>query len=314
MERNLTNIKERVLYYTDIKGFSKEKFFEELGVTYGNFKGKAKDQALSSDVLERIITKHKDVDPIWLLTGNGPMTRANLPENPSLEPKNWIVENEKPEHDSPKHSKESLARVGLRIDEIARLLKMDPQDIANAIGFDQIDFMRIIAGMEPAPSKLLDDLAEYFPEIDKTWLYTGHGQPINENRSIPLIPVDAMAGFGSGVATQVMTYDMERYIIPEFTELGVEFLIRVKGNSMQPKYNSGDVLGCRRLTMDTFFQWGKVYVLDTTQGGLVKRVFKSETPGYIKCVSDNESYPPFDLEFDKHINAIGLVCGVIRLE
>lgn len=71
MERNLTNIKERILYYTDIKGFSKEKFFEELGITYGSFKGKAKEQALSSDIIERIITKYNDLDPLWLLTGQG---------------------------------------------------------------------------------------------------------------------------------------------------------------------------------------------------------------------------------------------------
>ncbi|WP_286768148.1 MULTISPECIES: S24 family peptidase [Sphingobacterium] len=314
MDEISTSIKDRILQIADIKGISKEKFIENLNQKYSNYRGVSKKSAPSAEVIAEISTKYPDVSIEWVLTGRGQKLRTTMQDNHSLEPKNWIVENEKSEHDSPKHSKESLERVGLRIDEIARLLKMDPQDIADAIGFDRIDFMQIITGMKPAPSKLLDDIAEYFPEIDKTWLYTGHGQPINENRSIPLIPVDAMAGFGSGVATQVMTYDMERYIIPEFTELGVEFLIRVKGNSMQPKYNSGDVLGCRRLTMDTFFQWGKVYVLDTTQGGLVKRVFKSETPGYIKCVSDNESYPPFDLEFDKHINAIGLVCGVIRLE
>lgn len=71
MERNLTNIKERILYYTDLQGFSKEKFFEELGVTYGSFKGKAKEQALSSDIIERIITKYNDLNPLWLLTGQG---------------------------------------------------------------------------------------------------------------------------------------------------------------------------------------------------------------------------------------------------
>ncbi|MGE4345895.1 MAG: helix-turn-helix transcriptional regulator [Flavobacteriaceae bacterium] len=77
MERNLTNIKERILYYTDLKGFSKEKFFEELSVTYGNFKGKAKDQALSSDVIERIISKYPDINIEWLLTGKGEMLKSD---------------------------------------------------------------------------------------------------------------------------------------------------------------------------------------------------------------------------------------------
>lgn len=75
MERNMSNIKERILYYTDIKGFSKESFFEDLGVTYGSFKGKSKEQALSSDVLERIITKYDEISLEWLLTGRGRMLK-----------------------------------------------------------------------------------------------------------------------------------------------------------------------------------------------------------------------------------------------
>ena len=75
MERNLTNIKERILYYTDIQKLSKEKFFEDLQTTYGNFKGKAKQQALNSDIIERIITNHPDINPEWLLTGKGEMLK-----------------------------------------------------------------------------------------------------------------------------------------------------------------------------------------------------------------------------------------------
>ena len=71
METILTNIKERILHYTDLKGFPKEKFFEELGVTYGNFKGEAKKKALSSDVLAKIVSKYNDLNPEWLLTGSG---------------------------------------------------------------------------------------------------------------------------------------------------------------------------------------------------------------------------------------------------
>lgn len=81
MERNLSKIKERILYFTDIKGFSKELFFKELGVTYGNFKGKAKEQALSSDVLEIIISKYPEINIEWLLTGKGEMLK-NKPEKP----------------------------------------------------------------------------------------------------------------------------------------------------------------------------------------------------------------------------------------
>ena len=76
METFFTNIKERVLYFTDYKGFAKEKFFEELGVTYGNFKGKAKEKALSSDILAKIVSKYPELNPEWLLTGEGEMLKS----------------------------------------------------------------------------------------------------------------------------------------------------------------------------------------------------------------------------------------------
>lgn len=70
-----SNIKERVLYISENKGITREKFFDDLGITYGNFKGKAKEKALSSDVLAKIITKYPDVNPEWLLTGKGSMLK-----------------------------------------------------------------------------------------------------------------------------------------------------------------------------------------------------------------------------------------------
>lgn len=130
---------------------------------------------------------------------------------------------------------------------------------------------------------------------------------------IPLIPISAMAGFGTGTV-QVMDYDTSKYVVPEFSELHVDFMIRIKGSSMQPKYNSGDLIACKKLFIsDLFFQWNKVYVLDTEQGALVKRVKQGTKDEHIKLISDNTSYDPFELHLSK-IYAIALVVGVIRLE
>ena len=79
-----SNIKERVLYISENKGIAREKFFDDLGITYGNFKGKAKEKALSSDILAKIVTKYPDVSPEWLLTGRGEMLKPEH-ENQSQE-------------------------------------------------------------------------------------------------------------------------------------------------------------------------------------------------------------------------------------
>lgn len=132
-------------------------------------------------------------------------------------------------------------------------------------------------------------------------------------RGIPLIPIDAMAGFGGG-DLQVMEYDTSLYNVPEFTELNAEFMIRVKGSSMYPKYNSGDLVACKKLSESgVFFQWNKVYVLATDQGALIKRVKKGKKENYITLVSDNPKYDPFELHTSQ-VYSIALVIGVIRLE
>lgn len=151
--------------------------------------------------------------------------------------------------------------------------------------------------------------------LDKTKSKENVTLSLNEPQheyGIPLIPIEAMGGFGTG-SVQVMDYDTQKYIVPEFTELKVDFMIRVKGSSMYPKYNSGDLVACKKLVLnDIFFQWNKVYVLDTDQGALIKRI-KKGSDDHLLIVSDNKSYEPYELHLSK-IHAIAIVLGVIRLE
>lgn len=164
----------------------------------------------------------------------------------------------------------------------------------------------------------------YYKDVNPEWLLTGKGEMLKDRdkgdktpvalpapartEGIPLIPIDAITGF-AGDDTQVMEY--ERFIIPTFKE--GDFLISVRGSSMNPKYNSGDIVACKRLNLNTFFQWNKVYVLDTDQGALIKRVCEGADDEHVLIVSDNEKYKPFQLHRNE-IHSLAVVLGVIRLE
>lgn len=75
MDKKYTNIKERVLYFAKNQGISIEPFLENIGMTYGSFKGKAKEGSLNSTAIEEIYTKHPNINLEWLLTGNGEMLK-----------------------------------------------------------------------------------------------------------------------------------------------------------------------------------------------------------------------------------------------
>ena len=173
--------------------------------------------------------------------------------------------------------------------------------------------------------------------VDSSWLLTGEGAMLQETENnnaptpkhtveiahqvphgssegIPLIPLDAVAGFPAESGGGVRMEDCERYVIPEFENKGANFLIRVSGDSMVPLYYSGDLLACRKITDIRFFQWGTVYVLETSQGVLVKRVQESvDHADSILCVSENSSvHHPFLLPRDD-IRSLSIIVGLVRL-
>ena len=167
----------------------------------------------------------------------------------------------------------------------------------------------------------------YAPNVSPTWLLTGKGPMLlddvkehtgapatkatSPSEGIPLIPFSAMAGALTGEQT-ALDYECERYVVPAFKD--ADFLMQVKGVSMQPTYLSGDIVACQRVHLsDIFFQWNKTYVLDTAQGALIKRVKPGKDDSHILIVSDNTQYDPFELS-RSDIHAVALVIGLIRLE
>lgn len=168
-------------------------------------------------------------------------------------------------------------------------------------------------------------------QISIDWLLTGKGEMLknstpkspevlikkvdsNSKEGIPLIPLDAVAGFPATDSSFAYMESCERYIIPEFQDKGADFIIRVSGDSMIPLYYSGDLIACHKIHDIRFFQWGTVYVLETSQGVLVKRVMESiEHDDRILCASENDTvHRPFLLPKDD-IRSMSTIVGLIRI-
>lgn len=233
-----------------------------------------------------------------------------------------------------------LERIKIAVKSLISLgVGKNQESIGRLMGYtNKSSFSQVLNGKVPLPSDFIDKLCKLDRRLVKMWIKNEQGNVLrskeqskqvynssgintpnlekplepNLNKGTPLIPLDAMAGFGTG-SMQVMSYDTKHYIVPEFDELKVDFMIRVKGSSMYPKYNSGDIVACKKLPLDTFFQWNQVYVLDTSQGAMIKRIHESEKEGFLLLVSDNEKYKPFDIPIED-IYSLSIVIGVIRLE
>ena len=231
-----------------------------------------------------------------------------------------------------------MGKILSRIEKIATLEGITIGAIEKKIGASKGVLSRAIANGTDIQAKWIEALVENYPQYSTDWLLTGKGNVTKvstdkENRGfffkkddsdlpvatqtykpgegIPLIPFEAMAG-ALTCEQSVLEYECEHYVVPVFK--GADFLIPVKGSSMYPKYSSGDIVACQRVPMSgLFFQWNKVYVIDTKQGALIKRIKPGSDREHVLIVSDNQNYDPFELPIEE-INAVALVIGVIRLE
>ena len=192
-----------------------------------------------------------------------------------------------------------------------------------SIGMSNASFGKSLRSGGAIGTDKLENILKTYPALSPNWLLTGEGSMLkggslpvahhttSHKEGIPLIPLSAMAGVLTGEQT-VLEYECERYVVPAFN--GADFLIPVKGNSMNPTYMSGDIVACQRVPMSgLFFQWNKPYVLDTEQGPLIKRIKPGSDKQHVLIVSDNEQYDPFELPYSE-IHAVAMVIGIIRLE
>ena len=216
--------------------------------------------------------------------------------------------------------------------EFARMVGVSPQAINTWISRNTFDIDIVYAKcVNVSPDWLLTGNGPMFktkgtPDVsptgdgdhsspkDKDKITNKQGKEAKKNTNgIPLIPLDAVAGFPATDNESAYLEDCERYIIPEFEAKGDNFLIRVSGDSMMPLYNNGDIIACRKIHDILFFQWGGVYVLETSQGVIVKYVEEPEkNDDCILCVSENPRFKPFQLP-KSDIRSLSTIIGLVRL-
>lgn len=173
----------------------------------------------------------------------------------------------------------------------------------------------------------LDRISTAFPQLNIVWVRTGDGTMLREDikstsppnkqtvsnletvETRPRIPYDAEAGALTEVMDGVNQYQCEQIpVISVFPNYN--FTIRITGDSMEPHMHSGDEVACVRVNESSFLQWGRIHVLDTTQGVVIKRIYDAGEG--IRCVSFNPDYPDYIVP-KRDIRSYNLVVGLIRL-
>lgn len=163
----------------------------------------------------------------------------------------------------------------------------------------------------------LQKIKEVYPELNIAWLKSGVGEMLITGDSegtletpgdsetseeitaklIPLLPIAAQGGSLNDFVVSVKESDCEKVVSPI---RGVDFAMPISGDSMAPEYPNGSQIFIKRINEKAFIEWGKVYVLDTCNGVVVKVLVPSQKDGYVRCVSINTDpiFAPFEVAWE----------------
>ena len=311
---------DKILLYLNInaKVLSERMGYNRPQIMYDIQKGKTKN--LSSEFINKLISAFPMFNRSWLMSDEGDML---LPEhNEYVADKTLLL------------MKDGYTCQSIK-DRMVVFLKTIGEPLTHAdrkCGFS-IGYIRMLK-KNPSAERVGIFLKNY-PSLSRDWLMSGEGEMLlsdydeyvldkSEDNSIsvvdegsdsqqveeeppkdyiPLLPSVAHGGRLSDFSPSVSRHECEVVVSPV---AHADFAMQVLGNSMEPEIPNGSRIFIKRIDEALFLEWGKVYVLDTPNGVIVKKVMPTDKEGIIECISHNTAYPPFKVDMSR-------VFGVYRV-
>lgn len=168
-------------------------------------------------------------------------------------------------------------------------------------------------------SEKLNNVLTAFPELNREWLLYGEGDMLSSTSSaqpqpsvknervaddeaykVPLVPISALAGSLNDFSLSVKRDDCETVVSPI---KDIDMAIKISGDSMEPEYPSDSQVFVKKINERAFLEWGRVYVLNTCNGIVIKRLMPTNDPNTVLCESINPKYPPFEVNLE-NVNGV----------
>lgn len=191
--------------------------------------------------------------------------------------------------------------------QFAKMLGITPQTVSTWLARNTFDADKIFAFCE---------------DVNGDWLLSGEGDMLSSPSSsqpqpsvhverllddeaykVPLVPISALGGSLNDFNLAVKRDDCETVISPI---KDIDLAIKISGDSMEPEYPSGSTVLIKKINEHAFLEWGKVYVLSTCNGTVIKRLMPTDDPNTVLCESINPKYPPFVVSLE-HVYGVYIV-------
>lgn len=219
---------------------------------------------------------------------------------------------------------------GSRIKLIRKELNLTQESLACFLGIGKSALSMIETGKTALSERNKNILVQDL-NMNPDWIESGKGEMFNgpkeeckrfihrtdntiPNQSVPLYDMEGTAGLVPLFLDSASVKPVDYIHIPNLPKC--DGAIYIVGDSMYPLLKSGDIVLYKQVNdIDNIF-WGDMYLISIDIDGeeyiTVKYIQKSERPGCIKLVSQNQHHADKDIEVER-IRALAFVKASIRM-
>lgn len=262
------SVKNRLLDFLKYKGISQSKFEQQCGISNGyvnNIRKGIKNEMFD----KKIAPNFPELSKAWLLLGEGSMLVPQIEE---------VIPDEEDEDDLVLFLRDERKGYDITLTDIYEKTRIPVKTLKEV----QQGVTELSTKQKNVLSKYIEEAREYFREGEVL------GSPEGEPTGYYYPEVYAKAGFDflslSSEVNKIPVY------VPNF---GRDVLfINVYGDSMYPKYKSGDIIGIKPVDY-VYLVFGHPYVIVFNNDDInIKYVRKGSDDQHVLLVSENANYEP----------------------
>ena len=262
------SVKNRLIDFLKYKGISQSKFEQLCGISNGYVNNIRK--GIKSEMFDKKIAPiFPELSKTWLLLGEGSMLVPQIEE---------VVSEEEDEDDLVLFLRDERKGYDITLTDIYEKTRIPVKTLKEV----QQGVTELSTKQKNVLSKYIEEAREYFREGEVL------GSPEGEPTGYYYPEVYAKAGFDflslSSEVNKIPVY------VPNF---GRDVLfINVYGDSMYPKYKSGDIIGIKPVDY-VYLVFGHPYVIVFNNDDInIKYVRKGSDDQHVLLVSENANYEP----------------------
>ena len=183
--------------------------------------------------------------------------------------------------------------IGKRIRELRKKHKFSQSYIAEKLFISQAAYSLIENSQNGIVVDHIIKLSQIY-DVTTDYILTGNTLLVKispDNGFLPLIRVEAKAGFLESFKKGDVHDKLDWYKIPGYNGGNNQKLFEVEGKSMLPTVLPGDIVICQTQSKKNSVLEGSVVVVVTKDNVFVKRLYHDPNPNFLVLKSDNPQTP-----------------------